>query len=247
MKGGGEVNDAFADFAERLTALARFVEDADSLEKGLARLTALVSHAMECSRCSIMLLKQDPDSGMARLRVQAHHGALPEQAYDVRQPLGSGIAGQVAESRKAVLIRDLHASEFASDAWRDAGDDPVDVIAVPVLLEGELLGVINIDSPVGRARLADEDLRMALILALVVARSVLVHRLKGLLRTSFAQMALAREAREGTGPITHAPEKVARLLARSLFDEMTRAGLSRDHVLMAASELIGRVGEAEKG
>ncbi|MFO8005490.1 GAF domain-containing protein, partial [Thioalkalivibrio sp.] len=230
------------DFDERLTGLACFVEEAESLEKGLARLAALVAHAMECERCSIMLLKQDPEGGAARLRVQAHHGHLPDQAYDMRQPLGSGIAGRVAESRKGLLIRDLHASEFAADARHAGSAHVVDVIAVPVILEGELIGVINMASPAGRERLAEEDLRMATILSLVVARSILVLRLKGLLRTSFAQVALARESQGGQGPITHAPEAVARLLARSLFDEMMRAGLARDHVLVAAAELIGCVG-----
>ncbi|WP_018874139.1 GAF domain-containing protein [Thioalkalivibrio sp. ALJ1] len=240
------MNEAFSTFDERLLELASFVEDAESLEKGLSRLAALVGHAMECERCSIMLLKRDSDGGDARLRVQAHHGYLPDQAYDVRQPLGSGIAGRVASAGKGLLIRDLHASDLAAEALRAEGSGPVDVIAVPVILEGDLLGVINIDSPRGRDRLTQEDFRMALILALVVAKSVLVHRLKGLLRTSFAQVALAREAKGDEGPITHEPEAVARILARSLFDEMTRAGLSRDHVLVAATELIGRVGGGEK-
>lgn len=84
---------------------------------------------------------------------------------------------------------------------------------------------------------------MASILALVVAKSVLIHRLKGLLRTSFAQVALAREAERREGAITHAPEDLARLLARSLHEEMSRAGLARDHVLAAATELIGCVSD----
>ncbi|AKJ93934.1 histidine kinase [Thioalkalivibrio versutus] len=240
------MGEAFDAFDERLMELAHFVEEAESLEKGLAGLAALVSHAMECERCSIMLLKPDPDGGAARLRVQAHHGYLPDHAYDVRQPLGSGISGRVASARKGLLIRDLHASDLAAEARRAEGAGPVDVIAVPVILEGDLLGVINIDSPEGRGRLTQEDLRRALILALVVAKSVLVHRLKGLLRTSFTQMALARQPGAATGPITHAPERVARLLARTLYDEMSRAGFSRDHVLIAATELIGQVSEGRE-
>ncbi|WP_017941982.1 MULTISPECIES: GAF domain-containing protein [unclassified Thioalkalivibrio] len=240
------MEEAFNAFDERLLELAHFVEEAESLEKGLSGLATLVGHAMGCQHCSIMLLKQDPETGEPRLRVQAHHGQLPGQAYGERQPLGRGIAGRVASAGKGFLIRDLHRSEFAGMAWRENGGDPVDIIAVPIVLEAEVVGVINIDSPKGRRRLTQEDLRMASILALVVAQSVLVHRLKGLLRTSFTQLALARQPGAATGPITHAPERVARLLARTLYDEMSRAGFSRDHVLTAATELIGQVSEDQE-
>ncbi|WP_018873503.1 GAF domain-containing protein [Thioalkalivibrio sp. ALJ16] len=240
------MSEAFEAFDEHLLELARFVEEAESMEKGLLQLSVLVGHAMDCEHCSIMLVKKDPETGAPRLRVQAHHGQLPDHAYGEQQPLGSGIAGRVASAGKGLLIRDLHHSEFAPLARRKNGPGPVDIIAVPILLEGEVIGVINIDSPRGRRRLAEEDLRMASILALVVAKSVLVHRLKGLLRTSFTQMALARQPGAATGPITHAPERVARLLARTLYDEMERAGFSRDHVLIAATELIGKVGEVRE-
>ncbi len=43
------MGEAFDAFDERLMELAHFVEEAESLEKGLAGLTALVSHAMECA------------------------------------------------------------------------------------------------------------------------------------------------------------------------------------------------------
>jgi len=233
-------------FDERLLELARFVEDAESLEKGLVQLAALVGHAMECEHCSIMLVKHDPDTEEPRLRVQAHHGGLPDQAYDERQPLGRGISGQVASSAKGLLINDLHGSEYAEVARRDNGAEPVDIIAVPIVLEGEVIGVINIDSPTGGRRLEQDDLRMASILALVVSRSVLIHRLKGLLRTSFTRMALAHQPGATSGPITHAPERVARLLAQTLYDEMTQAGFSRDHVLIAATELIGHVSDVRE-
>ncbi|WP_018881036.1 MULTISPECIES: GAF domain-containing protein [unclassified Thioalkalivibrio] len=240
------MNKAFEAFDEHLLELARFVEEAESMEKGLHQLTVLVGHAMDCRHCSIMLVKQDPETGEPRLRVEAHQGVLVPQAYGESQRFGTGIAGQVAASGKGLLINDLHHSEFAGDARRCHEVEAVDVIAVPVVLDGEVIGVINIDSPRDQRRLTQEDLRMASILALVVAKSVLVHRLKGLLRTSFTQMALARQPGAATGPITHAPERVARLLARTLYDEMSRAGFSRDHVLTAATELIGQVSEGRE-
>lgn len=239
------MSEAFEAFDERLLELARFVEDAESMEKGLRQLTVLVGHAMDCQHCSIMLVKQDPDTGEPRLRVEAHQGALPEHAYGERQPLGTGIAGRVAGSGKALLINDLHRSEFAAEARRSQDAAVVDVIAVPIVLDGDVIGVINIDSPNDQRRLGREDLRMASILALVVAKSVLIQRLKGLLRTSFTQLALARTENSTSGPITHAPERVAKILAGTLYEEMCQAGFSRDHMLIAATELIGHVSDRQ--
>ncbi|MFP4244026.1 MAG: GAF domain-containing protein, partial [Ectothiorhodospira sp.] len=96
------------------------------------------------------------------------------------------------------------------------------------------------DGPEGRQRLDGSDLRMAMILALVVSKSIHIHRLQGLLKTHFIQLTLAREAQR-TGQLTQDPERVARLMAHTLYDEMLRAGFARDHVLQVATELLGQV------
>ena len=237
------MGQALSRFDDDLRKLARFVEESESTERGLARLAELVSHAMDCRHCSIMLIKHDPDNGEPKLRVQAHHGDLPEAAYTEAQGLGSGIAGQVASSGKPLLISDLPDSEYAPLAKRPEAKGP-DSISVPIVLEDEVVGVINVDSPEGARRLGEDDLRMASILALVVAKSLHIQRLRGLLKTHFIKLALARARSEGNGPVTHAPDKVAKLMARTLYQEMDKAGFSRDHILTAATEIIGQVSEA---
>lgn len=237
------MGQALSRFDEDLRKLARFVEETESAERGLTRLSQLVSHAMGCRHCSIMLIKHDPDSGEPQLRVQAHHGDLPEAAYDDAQPLGSGIAGRVASSGKPLLIADVDRSEFAGLAKRRAEKGP-DSISVPIVLEDEVVGVINVDSPEGGRRLGEDDLRLASILALVVAKSLHIQRLRGLLKTHFIKLALARARSEGNGPVTHAPDKVAKLMARTLYQEMDKAGFSRDHILTAATEIISQVSDA---
>jgi signal transduction protein with GAF and PtsI domain len=236
-------------FTRRLSELARFVEATESLEESLSTLARLVSEAMDCGHCSIMLIKRREEDDAPVLRVEAHHGALPDEALQTPLSLDSGIAGHVATTGEPLLIHDLHRSAFASAARREpSGSD--DVISVPILLEDAVVGVINIDSPQGRDGLGVEDLNMATILALAVAQSLRIHRLQGLLNTQFMQSILARVPDEaGKAPAGHVhtdPERLVRVIAHTLFREMKRVGFAGDHILALATELIARVSDNRK-
>jgi L-methionine (R)-S-oxide reductase len=233
-------------FTRRLAELTRFVEATESLEQSLSTLARLVAEAMDCGHCSIMLIKRREGDETPMLRVEAHHGDLTDEALQTPLALDSGIAGHVASTGEPLLIHDLHRSAFAPAARRaPSGSD--DVISVPILLEDSVVGVINIDTPEGRDRLDTDDLNMATILALAVAQSLRIHRLQGLLNTSFMQSILARvPAEAGKAPDRHIhsdPERLVRVIAQTLFREMKRVGFAGDHILALATELIARVSD----
>jgi GAF domain-containing protein len=79
----------------------------------------------------------------------------------IRIPFGSGVCGVAAETRKAQLIEDVHA--FPGHIACDSASNSE--VVVPIIRDGELLGVLDIDSPkharfdledqAGVARLAD--------------------------------------------------------------------------------------------
>ncbi|HEY2403164.1 MAG TPA: GAF domain-containing protein [Steroidobacteraceae bacterium] len=70
----------------------------------------------------------------------------------VRIPLGKGVCGTAAASRKTIVVRDVH--EFPGHIACDAASQSE--IVVPLLRGDELLGVLDIDSPlVGRFDDAD--------------------------------------------------------------------------------------------
>jgi hypothetical protein len=68
-------------------------------------------------------------------------------------------------------------------------------------------------------------------------------QLRHLLASRFAQRALVQESAANAGDALsyRNPEEVARILARSLFREMTRSGFGSAHIVAAASELIGQL------
>ncbi|AWB43323.1 GAF domain-containing protein [Paenibacillus sp. CAA11] len=61
----------------------------------------------------------------------------------IRIPLGRGVCGTAAEQRTTVLVEDVHA--FPGHIACDAASNSE--IVVPMVKDGELLGVLDIDSP----------------------------------------------------------------------------------------------------
>lgn len=70
----------------------------------------------------------------------------------VRIPLGRGVCGTSASEQKTLLIDDVH--EFPGHIACDAASQSE--IVVPLVKEGKLIGVLDIDSP-EKARFDEED------------------------------------------------------------------------------------------
>jgi GAF domain-containing protein len=72
----------------------------------------------------------------------------------VRIPVGRGVCGTAAQRRETVVVPDVHA--FPGHIACDSASNSE--IVVPVIQDGRLLGVLDVDSPV-RARFDDADAR----------------------------------------------------------------------------------------
>jgi hypothetical protein len=87
-----------------------------------------------------------------------------------------------------------------------------------------------------------EDFELFKVIALFVSKGIKARELQNLLNSRYAQWALIKHAKNEIGtPVTMAiqdPEGLARLLARTFFKEMTRAGFGQNHIINAASEII---------
>ena len=70
--------------------------------------------------------------------------------------------------------------------------------------------------------------------------------MQNILNSRFAQLALLHEAEKsleplGVGAAVHNPDQVAKILAKSFYKEMTRAGLGSNQIISAASEIISQL------
>ncbi len=72
----------------------------------------------------------------------------------VRIPLGSGVCGTAAEARRTLVVENVH--EFPGHIACDSASNSE--VVVPLLKGGELLGVLDLDSPTP-GRFDEEDAR----------------------------------------------------------------------------------------
>ena len=79
-------------------------------------------------------------------------GPFQGRAACIRIPFGTGVCGAAAATRQVQRIEDVHA--FPGHIACDSGSNSE--IVVPLIRDGELLGVLDIDSP-KTARFTQED------------------------------------------------------------------------------------------
>ena len=85
----------------------------------------------------------------------------------VRIAFGDGVCGAAAATRQVQLIEDVHA--FPGHIACDSASNSE--IVVPLIRDGELLGVLDIDSPI-RARFDAEDQAGCVRLGEIMARAI---------------------------------------------------------------------------
>ncbi|MDN4053726.1 GAF domain-containing protein [Massilia sp. YIM B02763] len=225
----------------RLQDLQHFLADG-TLEDNLHQQAAMTSALLGAASCSIMLLGGG-DGDEMRMSVYARHGELPEAARQASVARGEGIAGRVLASGESLLIEDIAKSELASLARHpEAG---CSLLCVPIRIDGKIVGVINAASCPGNAPFGETELRLLEVAALFIGKAIQVQQLQHLLDSRFAQLALLQEAQQKVGESVRTayrnPEDVAKILARSFFREMTKAGFESAQIVSAASELIGQL------
>jgi GAF domain-containing protein len=79
-------------------------------------------------------------------------GPFQGKAACIRIPFGSGVCGAAAATRETQLVEDVHA--FPGHIACDAAS--ASELVVPIVVDGALLGVLDLDSP-GVARFDAED------------------------------------------------------------------------------------------
>lgn len=226
----------------RLHDFAAFVRAEEDLHEHLRELAEMAASATGAATCSVMLLSEGGQD-TPRLRLWCSNEALPSPAWSETTGRGEWIAGRVLERGEALLIADIRSSEFASLA-RGRETLGNSFVCVPIGVGSTLIGVMNLTSRRDAPPFGAAELALAEVVAALIGKSVQVERLQTLLRSRVAQASLARqEARvvgqlaEGTAP----PARVAKLLAKSFFKDLSAAGFEPGQIIAAASEIIALV------
>jgi len=129
------------DFARRLLQLLGEEPDEQRLPM---RVVTWIAAEFGIERCSLMTL----DESQEALRISAQCGLDPGVAATVRVRVGQGVAGWVAHNRKPLLVRMRSQADVTPEAQSDTYNSP-SFIAVPVVHNGRLYGVINLSNKEG--------------------------------------------------------------------------------------------------
>jgi PAS domain S-box-containing protein len=123
-----------------------------TLQDLLSSLLARIVEVLEADSAAILLLEGD-----GQLHLRATAGLEAEVAIAVAVPLGEGLSGRVASSRSPMLVPDLSEIELVSPVLRERGINSV--VAIPLVVEDEVIGVLHAGS-VAFAQFAADDVRL---------------------------------------------------------------------------------------
>lgn len=162
----------------------------------------------------------------------------------LRVAVGQGIVGSVAQSAQAEVVNDV----AADPRWN--GDDPAGgfrtraILAVPLLSQGKVIGVMQLLNPLERERFTAGDLWRMRLFAAILAPPLQNARLYAALRRQFHSMVTAfAESLEKKDPYTGG--HVRRVVGYSILLGM-ELGLGRDELndlwLAATLHDIGKIG-----
>jgi signal transduction histidine kinase len=135
-----------------------------SLQDLLDALLQRIVEVLEADTAAILLLGED-----GRLHVRATAGLGEEQDHAVAVPLGQGMAGRVAASRRPLLVPDLAEVDLVSPVLRERGINSL--VAIPLVVEDRVIGVVHAGS-VAYAQFVEDDARLLELIADRIALAI---------------------------------------------------------------------------
>lgn len=230
------------DLLAKLTALLQFLEQVDSIDVNLNQLAAMVADAVDAANCVITLFKKEQTTDEFKLRISGHHGQLPDAQHQEAVQIGQDIAGYARTNGQA--LQDIDTLRFAGRAALPAGPSR-SFISAPIPVGDNMAGIIHIDARKDGRPLRLPDLDRLILVCLFVGKSLQVIRLQNLLNSRYAQLALAQDGHQETAPLKDLVgqelTKPAKILAKTFYREMTKAGFGSDHIISAATEIIAQL------
>jgi GAF domain-containing protein len=125
----------------RAAVAAGVVGSGESFRGLLASIVDVARAIFGAKASSILLLDEEADE----LVFEAVRGEGEENLLGMRFPAGSGIAGWVLATRQPLVLEDVQNDpRFARDVAEDTGFVPQGLMAVPLLCEERVLGVLEV-------------------------------------------------------------------------------------------------------
>lgn len=198
------------------------------IEDCLDELSTLVARLLSAKGCAIILLTEEEAN-----RTQAGHRS------------GFGFLPGTPSTQLSKLAPHLALPTVPSPSAGCTHGAPVDSMFATIVLKGKTVGVMHAVLPQQQGSFSKQDLDLFTILTPIIAKSIQVIQLQQLLKSRFAQMALSQSGdsvvRDMLSGVMQNPNQIARILAKSFYREMLRAGFSFNQIIFAATEVISEL------
>jgi two-component system, OmpR family, phosphate regulon sensor histidine kinase PhoR len=176
-----------------------------SLQDLLDALLARIVEVLEADTAAILLAGDDD-----KLHVKATIGLEEELRLAVAIPIGEGMAGGVAASRRPLLVPDLSKIRLYSPVLRERGINSL--VAIPLIVEDRVIGVVHAGSE-AYAQFVEDDVRLLELIADRIALAINQAALFEAERAAQERLRLLGEASDVLGSTTEIDVALERLVA----------------------------------
>jgi L-methionine (R)-S-oxide reductase len=230
-------------------AIARTLREMEAIltfpktfEEYRPELAAIMATLLNAKQCSITPLTADK-AQVIGVRLYATFG--PSKVNDHTTTSQEAIDIRLArDETDTQFSRTANVSQIATVISYDHAITRT-LICAPILLDRKIIGVIQISDPKHRPHFNEADLNLVDVATLVIEKSLQVIQLKNVLNSRFAQIALVQNTDKAIGDVllqaAQCPNEMVRLIAKSFFREMTKAGFGSKEIINTASEIISQL------
>jgi len=203
-----------------------------SLEENVVALADMAARTLDAESCSITLFSEDRPS---KVEPNVHtQFCIPTAKERRRLPSDPPQSPAPAPATRTE----------ARHAVRSVGEAPR-IMCSPIAIDGELLGMIKISNPKSKPGFSAQDLGYLEILTLYISKSIQVVQLRNVLKSRFAQISLVQGMKDTAGDalvnLAQQPEQMVKIIVKSFYQEMTRAGFGPRQMINAASGIIAEL------
>jgi GAF domain-containing protein len=183
---------------ELLHQISNIVSSNLELEKMLQELIALAVDVTSCDACLVYLIDHASNEIVLRASQLEHS----EEIGNIRLRMGEGVTGWVAEHNSVVALDANAASDARFKSFQALPEDTYQAfLSVPLVSDGELIGVINIHHKPTHVHTADEVALVSFIgeqMGGALAKSKLAERSENAVRRMEALAGLAQTISENS-------------------------------------------------
>ncbi len=152
---------------EFLAHIGKAMANADQPDMALEQTLETIRQGLRAEAASIFLF----DEGEEVLECRASLG--PHPATGMTVPRGTGIVGQVAEQRHAVLVEDAaHHPAFYRGIDQKTGFVTRSVVCAPLMVRGKVLGTVMLLNKAGNQQFSDQDRALLVSYCALAALSI---------------------------------------------------------------------------